>query len=92
MQKSSELVSLVQALGRGSVEAFDKLYLLFRPKVDRVLGAIVGGDNYQIINDIAQNIFLNVWRKRSQIADTVRDFNAYLFRMTKNEALNYLSR
>lgn len=34
---------LVKELGeKGSVEAFDRLYLLFRPKVDRVIGAIVG--------------------------------------------------
>lgn len=90
----ADIASLVQALGKGSVEAFDRLYLMFRPKVDKVVGAIVGGGvaNYQIINDIAQNIFLKVWKKREQIAATVRDFDAYLFRMTRNEALNFLSR
>ena len=90
----ADTATLVKALGKGSVEAFDRLYLMFRPKVDRVVGAIVGGgvSNYQIINDIVQNIFLKVWKKREQIAATVRDFDAYLFRMTKNESLNFLSR
>ena len=90
----AEIAAWVQALGRGSVEAFDRLYRLFRPKVDKVVGAIVGGgiSNYQVVNDIAQNIFLNVWKKRGQIAATVRDFDAYLFMMTRNEALNFLSR
>lgn len=92
--KHADTASLVQALGKGSVEAFDRLYLMFRPKVDRVIGSIVGGgvSSYQIINDIAQNIFLKVWKSRAQIAATVRDFDAYLFKMTKNEALNFLSR
>ena len=90
----ADISSLVQALGKGSVDAFDRLYLMFRPKVDRVVGSIVGGgvSNYQIINDIAQNIFLKVWKNRAQLAATVRDFDAYLFKMTKNEALNFLSR
>lgn len=90
----SDVASLVQALGKGSVEAFDRLYVMFRPKVDRVVGAIVGGgvSNYQVINDIAQNIFLKVWKNRVRIAATVRDFDAYLFMMTRNESLNFLSR
>ena len=92
--QNADTASLVQALGKGSVEAFDQLYSMFRPKVDRVVSAIVGGgiSNYQVVNDIAQNVFLNVWKKRSQIASTVKDFNAYLFMMTRNEALNFLSR
>ena len=90
----AEIATLMQALGRGSVEAFDCLYKIFRAKVDKVVGSIVGGgiSNYQVVNDIAQNIFLNVWKKRVQIAATVRDFDAYLFMMTRNEALNFLSR
>ena len=87
-----EIASLVKALGKGSVDAFDRLYLQFRPKVERVVASIVGGGNYQAVKDIIQNIFLNVWRKRLQIAASVRDFDAYLFMMTRNEALNYLSR
>ena len=92
MSSADNIAVLVKDLGKGSVQAFDRLYLLFRPKVERAVGSIVGGGNYQIINDIVQDVFLNVWRKRSLIADTVRDFDAYLFRMTKNEALNFLSR
>ncbi|MBO4447802.1 MAG: sigma-70 family RNA polymerase sigma factor [Bacteroidales bacterium] len=81
-------------MGKGSVDAFDRLYLIFRPKVDKVVGSIIGGgvSNYNMVNDIAQNIFLKVWKNRAQIASTVRDFDAYLFKMTKNEALLFLSR
>lgn len=43
MPKPEEIASLVKALGKGSVEAFDRLYLQFRPKVERVVGAIIGG-------------------------------------------------
>ena len=61
--------------------------------MDQVIGLVMGvGAHYQTIADIAQNIFLNVWRRRVRIAATVRDFDAYLFMMTRNEALNYLSR
>ena len=94
MDGKNGLQALIQAMGKGSVEAFDRLYLMFRPKVERVVASIVGGgvSNYQIINDISQNIFLNVWKRRSMIADTVKDFDSYLFKMTKNETLNFLSR
>lgn len=47
--------------------------------------------NDQIIKDIAQNVFLNVWKKWAEIAATVKIFDAYLFRMTRNKTLNYLS-
>ena len=92
MPSADNIAVLVKALGKGSVDAFDRLYLQFRPKVERVVGSIIGGGNYQAVKDIVQNIFLNVWRKRLQIAASVRDFDAYLFMMTRNEALNFLSR
>ena len=42
--------------------------------------------------DVVQSVFLKVWEKRTFIASNVRDFDSYLFRMTKNETLNCLSR
>lgn len=91
MPKTANIESLVKALGKGSVEAFDKLYRLFRPKVENVAKAVLG-DNRQTIKDLTQEIFLKVWEKRSLIAATVRDFDSYLFRMTRNEVLNYVQR
>ena len=91
--KSNSIESLVQALGKGSVEAFDRLYRQFRPKVDRVAAAILGSSaNEQLIKDLAQEIFLKVWEKRTLIAANVTNFDAYLFKMTKYEVLNYVQR
>lgn len=93
MVNADKITSLVSALGKGSVEAFDTLYRMFRPKVDRVLVSVVGGGrDSQIISDLAQNIFLKIWEKRSWIAANVRDFDSYLFKMTRNEVLNYVQR
>lgn len=82
----------MKALGKGSVEAFDALYRQFRPKVESVARAVVGDKDRHVIKDLTQNIFLKVWEKRSYIASTVKDFDSYLFRMTRNEVLNYLQR
>lgn len=90
--KTANIESLVKALGKGSVEAFDKLYRMFRPKVESVARAVVGDKDRHVIKDLTQNIFLKVWEKRSLIAATVRDFDSYLFRMTRNEVLNYVQR
>lgn len=92
MQGDKSIESLVKALGRGSVDAFDELYRRFRPKVDKVAGAILGENNSPTVSDLSQNIFLKVWERRTLIASTVSDFDSYLFRMTKNEALNYIQR
>ena len=92
MVNVDKITSLVQALGKGSVEAFDTLYRMFRPKVDRVVESVVGSGDKQTVSDLAQNIFLKVWEKRSWIAANVRDFDSYLFKMTRNEVLNYAQR
>lgn len=93
MAGQDEIVcSLVKALGKGSVDAFDRIYKMFHRKVERVAAAIVGSDNRSVIQDISQNIFLKVWEKRTLVSGKVKDFDSYLFRMTKNESLNYLER
>lgn len=91
MSSGGDIVNeLVKALGKGSVEAFDKLYRKFYRKVQRVASAIAGDDAAG--KDISQAVFLRIWEKRTFISGTVRDFDSYLFRMTKNESLNYLER
>lgn len=84
------LRTLVKDLGKGSVEAFDRIYRLFYRKVQRVAAAISGSDTAG--KDISQSVFLKLWEKRTLVAANVRDLDSYLFRMTKNEALNYLGR
>lgn len=92
MKASPDINALVKAFGKGSVRAFDRLYVLFRPKVTRVVSAMVGEEGADLVPDICQNIFIKLWEKREIIAAGVRDFDAYLFRMTRNETLNYLER
>ena len=85
--------ALVRSLGKGSVEAFDSLYGMFHAKVEKVARILLAGHFEEATaKDIKQAVFLKVWEKRSLIASTVQDFDSYLFRMTKNETLNYLSR
>lgn len=93
MKRQDNISKLVEALGRGSVKAFDSLYAKFHYKVERVARALLEGHaGGAVAKDIAQSVFIKLWEKRSLIAGTVKDFDSYLFRMTKNEALNYLSR
>lgn len=93
MKRQDDISKLVEALGRGSVKAFDSLYGLFHEKVEKVARAILESHAGSIsARDITQAVFLRVWEKRSFIAASVKDFDSYLFTMTRNETLNYLSR
>ena len=80
----SDISKLVVALGRGSVKAFDAIYAMFHNKVEKVARALVGSyTDKDAAKDITQSVFVKVWEKRSHIAATVKEFDSYLFRMTK---------
>lgn len=93
MKRQDDISKLVEALGRGSAKAFDALYAKFHNKVENLARALLEGHTGGMsAKDIAQAVFIKVWEKRTLIAASVKDFDSYLFTMTRNETLNYLSR
>lgn len=76
----------IVALKKGSFEAFDKLYSLYKRKLySFAFGYLKSREEAE---DIMQEVFIKVWMNREAI-DESRSFNAYLFTISKNSILNY---
>lgn len=79
----------LRELAEGSRDAFETLYLRYAPLVERFAGALVKDDS--AADDIAQNVFLNLWNRRSNLS-RVPDFKAYLFTSTRNAVADWFRR
>ena len=79
----------LRELSEGSRDAFEALYLRYAPLVERFAGALVKDDS--AADDIAQNVFLNLWNRRSNLS-RVPDFKAYLFTSTRNAVADWFRR
>ena len=74
-------------IAAGDTEAFKTLFEMFYPKVKVFLVKILKDDKAS--EDIAQDIFVKLWSMGPSLPE-ISSFNAYLYRMTKNAAINYL--
>lgn len=74
-------------IAAGDTEAFKTLFEMFYPKVKVFLVKLLKDDKAS--EDIAQDIFVKLWSMGPSLPE-ISSFNVYLYRMTKNAALNYL--
>jgi RNA polymerase sigma-70 factor (ECF subfamily) len=74
-------------IATGDNEAFKALFNMFFPKVKVFLVKFLKDD--KAAEDIAQDIFVKIWSLRYALPE-IKSFNTYLYRMTRNAALNYL--
>lgn len=74
-------------IAAGDTEAFRTLFEMFYPKVKVFLVKLLKDDKAS--EDIAQDIFVKLWSMGPSLPE-ISSFNAYLYRMTKNAAINYL--
>ncbi len=80
---------LLKQAAEGDERAFEQLFHAFR---DRLYGFIFRvTDSKEIAEDILQDVFLKIWIHREKLT-AVDNFNAYLFRMSQNHAINHLRR
>ena len=78
---------LLSRIAAGDNEAFKTLFEMFYPKVKIFLVKFLKDEN--TAEDISQDIFVKIWTFREALPD-IRSFNTYLYRMTRNAALNHL--
>lgn len=78
---------LLSRIAAGDNEAFKTLFEMFYPKVKIFLVKFLKEEN--TAEDISQDIFVKIWTYREALPD-IRSFNTYLYRMTRNAALNHL--
>ena len=77
----------IQPLRDGDAVAFESLFRAFAPGLCTFVARYV--DSRAIAEDLVQDLFLTLWRKREEIAiDGAVD--VYLFGAARNRALNYL--
>lgn len=85
MNNIDEIIYL-EALSQGDHEAFELLFLHYQPKLVYFLKGFVKND--ELARDMAQDIFLSIWKDRSKFSE-VKSFQAYIFKMAKNAVYNY---
>lgn len=79
--------NILQDIASGDNEAFKTLFNIFFPKVKVFLVKFLKDD--KTAEDISQDIFVKIWSLRQALPE-IKSFNTYLYRMTRNAALNYL--
>ncbi|GHT45213.1 DNA-directed RNA polymerase sigma-70 factor [Bacteroidia bacterium] len=78
----------VEQLALGNHDAFRELFMKYYPKVKYFITRFVKSE--AIAEELSQDIFEHIWINRKNLSE-IQSLNAYMFRMAKNKALNYLS-
>ncbi|MFC1537893.1 RNA polymerase sigma factor [Candidatus Latescibacterota bacterium] len=78
---------LIQKAQNGDTEAFRELIDLYCPRINRIAYQITG--NSEDARDIAQEVFLRLYRKLGTFRQTTK-FTTWLYRMTVNMSIDYL--
>ena len=83
----NEELNNLERIASGDHEAFRSIFMKYYPKVKYFIAHIIKSE--EIAEDLSQDIFFRVWASKEYLPD-LRSFNAYIYRMAKNSALNYL--
>lgn len=83
-QTDKDIIELLPVKGDQAMEMLFKKYYTF---LCRVLIRVIPDEN--LVEDLAQDVFLDVWRKRDTI-NINTSLKAYLRRAAVNKALNYI--
>ncbi|MEI3802794.1 sigma-70 family RNA polymerase sigma factor [Chitinophaga sp. CCNWLW40] len=79
----------LRRIANGDHLAFEVVFRYYRDKVFNIAYKLTG--SREMADDIVQDIFLQVWLKRSIMAD-VQHFKAYLFTLSRNYIARYIKR
>lgn len=77
----------IERLALGDHDAFRYIFMKYYPKMKYFIAHIVKSE--AIAEELSQDIFEKIWRNRSELPH-LRSFNAYVYRMSKNIAINYI--
>ena len=89
MQQSVNENELLKQVVQGDEIAFEKLFQQYKNKLYAFIYQLSGSAT--IAEDVLQDVFLKIWRTRTQLTG-IDNFNAYLYRMAQNHAVNVLRR
>jgi RNA polymerase sigma-70 factor (family 1) len=89
MQQSINGNELIIRVVQGDEIAFGQLFRQYKNKLYSFILHLSGSAT--IAEDVLQDVFLKIWRDRDQLTG-IDNFNAYLYRMAQNTAINVLRR
>lgn len=75
----------IDLLNKGDDKAFETLYELYYNRLLHVAKGYVG--NLEEAEEIVQDTFLKIWKKRKKIDSNI---NGYLYKVTRNSCLDFL--
>lgn len=81
-----ELDALIAAASRGDVDAYEKVYNAFFPKISRFVAFRVG--HRQTAEDLVADIFIKAWQFL-QAGDTPLSFNSWIFTIARNKVIDH---
>jgi len=87
MRDDEDLTDLIRAAAGGDRRAFEDLVLRKRDRVVRTAFQITG--NLEDAKDVAQGVFLRLWRVLQRF-DLTKRFDTWLYRITVNAAIDSL--
>ena len=73
----------------GDGNAFTSLFHLYKHKLFSYVLAL--SESEMLAEDIVQDVFLKLWNEHESLAD-INNFGSYVFRMSKNHAINHFRR
>ncbi len=85
MRDDDDLTDLIRAAASGDRRAFEDLVLRKRDRVVRTAYQITG--NLEDAKDVAQGVFLRLWRVLQRF-DLTKRFDTWLYRITVNAAID----
>jgi RNA polymerase sigma-70 factor (ECF subfamily) len=89
MQQSINGNELIIRVVQGDEIAFGQLFRQYKNKLYSFIFHLSGSAT--IAEDVLQDVFLKIWRDRDKLTG-IDNFNAYLYRMAQNTAINVLRR
>lgn len=88
MMKEVITIDLI-TLSQGSTKAFEKLFLLYYPKVKTFINSIL--DDEEAAEDLSQDTFIKLWTYKSSFSQ-VQNLNAYIYQTAKRILYTYLDK
>ena len=85
MEIDKEVILL---MSQGDERAYRTMFHKFYPKVHRFVFMLL--KNMDDADDVCQIIFEKIWNKRQKFVE-IKDFDSYLFILSKYTVINYIS-
>lgn len=78
---------VIEALKRGEHSAFDTVFDALYYRIYIFLKMLTKSDDDA--QELSQRVFIDLWLNREKL-DSTKNFNAYIYKMARNSALNFL--